>query len=200
MIEGAVRLNRFGLERGRLWSALALALAVFAPVVLWTQWDGAVDGEEAVPAGTVITVEASSNPGAVGKGRVWFTVPGDGWVTETGANRQSAVTLVHSPVVVRTSAVGGVDDILVLFERQARDLRMGNRVLFATGSREYATPTGLSGYWGDLTGERYSGALIVVGLGDVAAVIVAVAPLGRLEDQLGDLTAILATLGASDVE
>lgn len=200
MIEGAVRLNRFGLERGRFWSALALALAVFAPAVLWTQWDKSIDGEETVPAGTVIHLAASSNPGAMGKGSVWFAVLGDGWVTETGANRQSAVTLVHGPVVVRTSAIGGVDDIQVLFERQARDLRMGNRVLFATGSRAYTTPTGLSGYWGDLTGERYSGALIVVGKGEVAAVIVAVAPLGRLEDQLGDLTSILATLEASDAE
>ena len=198
MIEGAVRLNRFGLERGRFWPAVLLAVAVFAPALLWTQWDGSVDGEEAVPAGTVVTVEASSNPGAAGEGRVWFTVPGDGWVTETGANRASAVTLVHSPVVIRVSAIGGVDDILVLFERQARDLRMGNRVLFATGTRDYTTPTGLSGYWGDLTGERYSGALIVVGLGEVAAVIVAVAPLGRLEDQLGDIAGILATLEASD--
>ncbi|MEV0648443.1 hypothetical protein AB0I28_24585 [Phytomonospora sp. NPDC050363] len=199
MIEGAVRLNRFGLERGRLWSAVLLALAVFAPAVLWTQLDSAVDGDEGVAAGTVITLQASSNPGAAGKGSAWFTVPGDGWITETGSNRPSAVTLVHSPVVVRTSAIGGVDDILVLFERQARDLRMGDRVLFETGSRAYTTPTGLSGYWGDLTGERYSGALIVVGKGPVAAVIVAVAPLGRLEDQLNDITAILATLEVSDV-
>ena len=196
MIEG-VRLNRLGLERGRFWPTLALALAVFLPAVLWTQWDDSVDGEEAVPAGTTYTLQASSNPGAIGHGQVVFTVPASGWDTDLGANRQSSVTIVHSPVVVHTSAVGGVGDIQVLFERQARDLRMGSRIMFATGSHPYTTPTGLSGYWGDLTGERYSGALIVVGRDKVAAVVIAIAPLGGLEEQLGDINQILATLEVS---
>lgn len=194
MIEGAVQLNRFGLERGRLWPAILVLLAVFAPAVVWTQWNNAVDGEQPVPDGTVYRLEAAPNPGAAGHGGVTFTVPGPGWVTDKGTNKSNSVILVAGSVVVRVQAVAGVGDLKVLFDRQSRDLRVASRVMFTTGSREYTSPGGLTGYWGDLTGDRYGGALVVVGHDGAAAVITAAAPLGSVESQMDDITRILTGL------
>lgn len=194
MIEGAIQLNHLGLERGKLWPALLTLLAVFAPAVLWTQWDNAINGQHPVSEGTVFHLEATPTPGAGGQGTVTVTIPSGEWVTDEGANKPDSVTLVTGPVIIRIQAVAGVDDLKVLFDRQSRDPRVEARAMFTTGSRPYTTPTGLTGYWGDLTSERFSGAIVVVGRDGAAAVLTAAAPLGSAEAQMNDLTRLLATL------
>ncbi|GAA4920785.1 hypothetical protein [Stackebrandtia albiflava] len=196
MIEGAVQLNRFGLERRRTWPAVALAIAVFLPALFWTQWNKAVPGEAEVAPGTVLTLSATGPPETGSFGRIRLTIPADGsgWRTATGRNRQSTVVLVHGSVWLETHAMAGVDDFGVLFDRQSRDLGNEDPAMFTTGKERYTSPTGLTGYRGTLTGERYGGTLYVLGRGDVAAVVVTRAPLGRLDGEALTIEQILATL------
>lgn len=199
MIEGAVRLNRVGLERHKTWSAVALAIAVFLPAILWTQWNNAVSGETELAPGTVMTLTAIGTPETGSIGQVTLTIPDDGggWGTATGENRQSSVVLVHGSIWLEATAVAGVGDFSVLFDRQSRDLSNADPPMFTTGKVPYTSPTGLTGYRGTLTGERYGGTLYVLGDGEIAAVVVARAPLGRLDGEAMTIERILATLEVS---
>jgi hypothetical protein len=178
-----------------MWSAVAMLVAVFAPVILWTQWNDSLSGEETLPAGERIVLTATPPPMApTAKGRVELTIPGDGWATNVDDGKSDHTRLVHNTVVVDVTAVAGVEDIEVLFERQIRDRADGNPPMFTTGSHDYTSPTKLNGLWGDLTGEGYSGALIVLGRETVAVVLTVTAPLGRLDNELDGITTILADL------
>lgn len=200
MIDGAVRLNRVGLERNKTWPAIALAVAVFLPALFWTQWNNNVPGEAQLVPGTVISLTAVGTPETGSSGEVRLTVPddgSDGWRTATGQNRQSSVVLVHGSVWLEATAVAGVRDFAVLFERQSRELGNGDPAMFTSGRTAYTSPTGLTGYRATLTGERYGGTLYVLGKGDVAAVIVTRAPVGRLDGESTTIERILATLEVS---
>lgn len=200
MIDGAVRLNRVGLERNKTWQAVVLAVLVFLPALLWTQWNNSVPGEAELSPGTVIGLTAVGTPETGSFGEVRLTIPddtGDGWRTATGQNRQSSVVLVHGSVWLEATAVAGVGAFSVLFDRQARELGNGDPAMFTSGRSEYTSPLGLTGYRGTLTGERYGGTLYVMGSGEVAAVIVARAPLGRLEGEATAIERILTTLEVS---
>jgi len=199
VIEGAVRLNRVGLERHKTWSAVALAIAVFLPAILWTQWNNAVSGEAELAPGTVLTLTAIGTPETGSSGQVTLTIPDDGggWRTATGENRQSSVVLVHGSVWLEATAVAGVGDFSVLFDRQSRDLSNADPAMFTTGKAAYTSPTGLTGYQGTLTGERYGGNLYVLGDGKIAVVVVTRAPLGRLDGEAITIEHILATLEVS---
>lgn len=195
MIEGAVRLNRFGLERRKLWPALIMALAVFAPIIAWMTANNLVSGQEELPEGEPITLRATPPPMAPpGTGTVRIEIPNKGWSTETSASSTDSVTLVHSPLVMTVDAVAGVEDLSRLFTRQERDLAEARPAYFVTDDKPYTTDTGLKGYWGDLTGERYGGALVVVGKGTVAAVVKVTAPLGRLDGEFTDVRDLLDSL------
>ncbi|HIW63149.1 MAG TPA: hypothetical protein H9881_11875 [Candidatus Stackebrandtia excrementipullorum] len=179
---------------------MALAVAVFLPAVLWTQWNNAVPGEEQLARGAVISLNAVGSPETGSTGQVRLVIPdegGDGWRTATGQNRQSSAVLVHGSVWVEVRAVAGVGDLSVLFERQSRELGNGDPAMFTTGRAQYTSPAGLTGYRGPLTGERYGGMLYVLGNGDVAAVVVARAPLGRLDGEAASIERLLALLEVS---
>jgi len=175
-----------------------MAILVFAPAVIWSHWNNSVSGERELSAGDRFVLTAVGTPDAPGTGTVVVTVPDDdGWTTDTGNNRASRIDLVHGPAVVEVTAVAGVNDMSVLFDRQRRDQSNADPAMFTTGKRSYESPTGLTGYAGNMTGERYSGVLIVVGRGAVAAVVVAYAPLGRLDGETKAIEQILATLEVS---
>lgn len=195
MIEGAVRLNRFGLERGKLWPALLMAVAVFAPIITWVTANNLVSGQEELPEGELITLSATPPPMAPpGTGTVRFEIPDEGWSIDTSESSTGSVTLVFSPLVMTVEAVAGVEDLDRLFERQRRDLAEARPAYFVTDAKSYATKTGLKGLWGDLTGERYGGALVVLGTGTVAAVVKVTAPLGHLDGEIGDVADLLDSL------
>ncbi|HZE37272.1 MAG TPA: hypothetical protein VE172_00520 [Stackebrandtia sp.] len=198
MVDGAVRLNRFGWERGKVWSTLVMALAIFAPVILWTQWNNMVSGQEELRAGSRIILSATPPPMAPSEeGIVSLSIPGNGWTVDTGSSKPAERVLVHSPMVVSFSAVAGVKDIGVLFDRKKRDLADGNPSMFTTDVKSYTSPKGLKGLWGDLTGERYGGALVVVGRGSVAAVLEVTGPLGHLDGEMDSIHDILSSLEVS---
>lgn len=197
-IDGAIPLNRLGLERGKLWSAVVMLIAVLAPMLWWAQWDRMVSGEEQLSQGSKITLKAVSPPMAPqSTGNVTVTVPGSGWTTDVGASRPNVQDMVHNSVHVAITAVAGVDDINVLFDRKRRDLADSRTSLFTTSDKTYHTPNSLNGLWGDLTGDSYSGALIVVGKKAVAAIVVVTAPMGHMDGEMGDITKIMGSLRVS---
>ena len=54
---------------------MALAVAVFLPAVLWTQWNNAVPGEEQLARGAVISLNAVGSPEPVQRGRCDWSSP-----------------------------------------------------------------------------------------------------------------------------
>lgn len=198
MIEGAVRLNRFGLERRKLWPALIVAIAVFAPIITWMTANNLVSGQEELREGDLITLTATPPPMAPpGTGTVRIEIPNEGWSSETSESSTDSVRLVHSPLVMPVEAVAGVEKLSRTFERQQRDLAEARPAYFVTDAKPYTTDTGLKGYWGDLTGERYGGALVVVGKGTVAVVVQVTAPLGRLDGESNDVRDLLDSMEVS---
>lgn len=194
-VDTAMRLNRFGLERGHLVSTVVMLLAVFAPLLLWTQWNEAVSGEEVLAPGTVITLTATPPPlSPPARATVTMRIDAEGWTTDVGDAKSNRRTLIHYPLQLSLTAVAGVENIDLLFERQRRELASGDSALFTSSTRAYTTDSGLAGLWGDLTGESYSGALVVVGRGTAAAAVVVTAPLGRLDNEMSDIIAMIATL------
>lgn len=194
-MEGAVRLNRFGLERRKLWPALIMVVAVFTPIVTWMTANNLVSGQEELPPGHVISLSATPPPMAPpGSGVVRFAIPNEGWASETSASSTDSVTLVHSPLVMTVEAVAGVEDLERLFDRQRRDLAEARPAYFVTDAKSYRTKTGLKGLWGDLTGERYGGALVVLGEETVATIVRVTAPLGRLDGEISDVADLLDSL------
>ncbi|ADD43928.1 hypothetical protein Snas_4279 [Stackebrandtia nassauensis DSM 44728] len=195
MIEGAIRLNRFGLEQGKLWPALLMAVAVFAPVVTWITANHLVPGQEELAPDYEIELSATPPPMAPpDTGSVAFKIPNEGWSIETSESSTKSVTLVHSPLVLTVDAVAGVEDLTVLFNRKKRDLADAKPSYLVTDSKPYRPTDDLKGLRGDLTGERYGGALIVVGKGSVAAVVEVTAPLGRLDGEFDDVDDMLGSL------
>ncbi|MGH8877674.1 MAG: hypothetical protein ACRD0P_10085 [Stackebrandtia sp.] len=195
MIEGAIRLNRFGLERGKLWPAILMAIAVFAPLITWTTANSLVSGEEELPRGYKIVLTGTPAPMAPpGTGTVTLTIPHEGWSIDASSASTDEVTLVHNPLTLRVTAVAGVKDLKRLFSRQKRDLADEKPALFVTDAKPYSASKKLEGLWGDLTGERYGGALVVVGKGTAAAVIKVTAPLGQLDGEFSDISDIMASM------
>ena len=195
VIEGAIRLNRFGLERGKLWPAVAMAIAIFAPLVTWAGANSLVSGDEELPRGYQITLTGTPAPMAPpGTGTVELTIPDEGWSLDVAGASTEEVTLVHDPLTLRVTSVAGVEDLKRTFSRQKRELADDKPALFVTDAKPYSASKGLDGLWGDLTGERYGGALIVVGQDSAAAVVKMTAPLGQLDGEYGDVSEILSTM------
>lgn len=193
--DGVVMLNRFGLEKGRVWPAVVMLVAVFAPLLVWSQLNTIISGKESLEPNSTIELSTSTPLTAPPiDGKVRMTIPGDGWSADIADTKPSEWSLVHGQVHLDVKAISGVDDIMVLFDRQARDLASETQPMFVTDTKPYSTEKDLDGVWGNLTGESYTGILAVVGRESVAAVVVVTTPPGKTTAQMGDIVLLLNSL------
>jgi hypothetical protein len=193
-----VRLNRIGLERGRMWSAVLAAAAIALPMVFWVGVERVVGtAPEELRPGETITLE--SYP--VADAFLQFTPPGDGWRSGVTLARYR-VGLSRGSASVTVQVDTGVADLRRLLERRADRLTTGGPGVTAVNIRPYESPAwvGLDGYRADLYGRNVTGSIIVVGNGNgAAATLVAVTPWNRADEVSADVEAFVSSfvLGGS---
>ncbi|WP_199033767.1 hypothetical protein [Glycomyces salinus] len=179
MGEVTIRLNRLGLEKGRMWQALAAAIAIVLPVLAWTGAERLV-GEpvEQFAPGETITLESTPAPNA----QLQFLPPGDGWTTELNLSR-FRINLERGKISASVQVDTDVGSLRTLLDRRAERLTTTQPGLAATNVREYRNAVnGLTGYRADLYGRSVAGSIVVVGNGDgAAATLILLSPAGQLD-------------------
>ncbi|MCH7231826.1 hypothetical protein L0U85_13325 [Glycomyces sp. L485] len=187
MSEVAIRLNRLGLERGRMWQAVVAAVVIVLPMALWIGLERAVGDttEKLVPGETIIL---QSYP--VADAQLQFLPPGRGWSTGLSLSR-FRITLNRDKVSATVQVDTAVDSLRRLLDRRAERLTGSQPGITATNVREYRNPVnGLDGYRADLYGRNIAGSIVVVGNSDgAAATVITLAPFGQIDD---------STAGADD--
>lgn len=175
-----MRLNRLGLEYGRVWQAVAAAVAIVLPMALWTGLERAVgDTTEKLVPGETITLQ--SYP--VDDARLQFLPPGGGWSTGLTLS-QHRIELNRGKVSATVQVDTAVASLPTLLDRRADRLTTTQPGVAASNVREYRNPVnGLEGYRADLYGRNIAGSIVVVGTGGgAAATVITLAPSGQLDD------------------
>ncbi|QSB03900.1 hypothetical protein [Natronoglycomyces albus] len=200
MAEATVRLNRFGMEQGRTWPAVAVALAIAIPIMFWTFLErGASQLSEAAPRGSMITVNSYPEDGA----RLSFAIPSSGWQHDVSVSPAEA-TIRRGSITLTVQVSAGVNDLERFMERRSDNVVANNTQVIASRPHPYRSHTAqLDGYWSDLVGRSTSGAIVVLrnGSGDDQAArargaitVIALAPAGRLDEGMTELERLLDSM------
>lgn len=194
--EVTVRLNRFGLEEGRGWPALIVALAIAVPLIFWTIVErGASQLSADVPRGNVISIESYPEEGT----RLSFAVPSEGWKQEVGVSPNES-TIQRGSITVTVNVSSGVNNLRNFMERRTDHVVANNSQVVASRTQDFRSHTAqLDGFWADLVGRSTSGAIVVLNhdsaLGAQAAIsVVALAPAGRLDEGMHDLERVVDSM------
>lgn len=172
--EVTIRLNRLGLERGRMWQAVLAAVAIALPVALWLGLERALgDSVLNIGDGDTLYLQSYPVPGA----RLEYELPGSGW-TSPGvhfADQRQNFVLDHLRASVEVHS--GVDSLRRLLDRRVQPV-IGQNGYVYNNVREYAHEgAGLSGYRADIIGIDSAGSITVVGNGKgAAATLILIAP------------------------
>ncbi|WP_026930592.1 hypothetical protein [Glycomyces tenuis] len=180
MGEATIRLNRLGLERGRVWQTVLAAVAIVLPMALWTGLERAVgDTTEKLVPGETITLH--SYP--VDNARLQFLPPGSGWSTGLTL-AEYRIELNRGKVSATVQVDTAVASLTRLLERRADRLTATQPGIAASNVREYRNQVnGLEGYRADLYGRNIAGSIVVVGTdGGAAATVITIVPSGQLDD------------------
>ncbi|GAA1664181.1 hypothetical protein GCM10009830_07130 [Glycomyces endophyticus] len=174
MAEVTIRLNRLGLERGRMWQALLAAVAIALPVAVWLGLERAL-GESVQNIGDGDTLFLQSYP--VAGASLEYELPGSGW-TSPGvhfADQRQNFVLDHLTASVEVDS--GVDSLERLLDRRVQPVIAQNGYIY-NNVRKYADEaSGLSGYRADIIGIDSAGSITVVGNDKgAAAILVLIAP------------------------
>ncbi|HEX2143189.1 MAG TPA: hypothetical protein VHG10_01650 [Glycomyces sp.] len=174
MGEVTIRLNRFGLERGRTWQAVLAALAIALPLLVWIGVERAL-GDSVQRINPDDTLYLQSYP--VSGASLEFRVPGDGW-TSPGihmAYQRQNFTRGHLSAVVEVGT--NVESLKNLLVRRAEPVAAQPGYAF-NNERPYANAaSGLSGFRADIVGLDTAGSITVVGIeGGAAAILILIAP------------------------
>lgn len=196
MAEVTIRLNRFGLEQGRSWSALIVALAIALPLVFWAIIErGASQLSSDVPRGTVISVDSYPEEGT----RLSFAVPSTGWQQEVKVSPAES-TIRRGSITLTVQISSGVNNLDNFMERRTDHVVANNSQVVASRAQEFLSHTArLEGYWADLVGRSTSGAIVVLNQRDdsdsqTAISVVALAPAGRLDEGMQDLERLVDSM------
>ncbi|SDD64914.1 hypothetical protein [Glycomyces harbinensis] len=174
MGEVTIRLNRFGLERGRMWQAVLAAVAIALPLAVWLGLERAL-GDSVQTIGDGDTLYLQSSP--VAAASLEYELPGKGW-TSPGvhfADQRQNFTRDHLTASVEVDS--GVDSLERLLERRASQI-VGQPGYAYNNLRAYTdTATGLTGFRADVIGIDTAGSITVVGNDKgAAAILVLLAP------------------------
>jgi hypothetical protein len=172
--EVTIRLNRLGLERGRMWQAVLAAVAIAMPMAVWLGLERVLgDSVQSIGAGETLYLQSYPVAGA----NLRYELPGDGW-TSPGvhfADQRQNFTRDHLSASVEVDS--GVDSLQRLLERRLAPI-IGEPGYTYTNLRPHTdAATGLSGYRADVLGIDTAGSITVVGNDKgAAAILVLLAP------------------------
>ncbi|GAA2261425.1 hypothetical protein GCM10009853_013130 [Glycomyces scopariae] len=174
MAEVTIRLNRLGLEHGRMWQAVLAAVAIALPVAVWLGLERAL-GDSVQNIGEGDTLFLQSYPVA-GAG-LEYELPGSGW-TSPGvhfADQRQNFVLDHLTASVEVDS--GVDSLERLLDRRVQTVIAQNGYVYNNVRPYEHAGAGLAGYRADIIGIDSAGSITVVGNDKgAAAILVLIAP------------------------
>lgn len=153
----SVPTGRYGFERRGWWSAggvLAIILAMwFIPAGI----NAAVAAPAAQPVDPSATYTVTDDDGDAEA----TVTPAKGWETTTGTTGSPLVFYVGA-VAVSAQTFSDVEDTDRLWDRQARQARVGTPAAHMTRNGSYTTPSGLSGPVGTIAGGDMQGEVFLL--------------------------------------
>lgn len=174
MAEVTIRLNRLGLERGRMWQAVLAAIAIALPLVFWIGLERFLgESVQRIDPGERLYLRSYPVSGAA----LEFRLPGDGWTSpgiHMAEQRQNFLLGTLSASVEVDTNVASLEKLLV---RRAEPIA-AQRGFAYINERPYANAaSGLSGFRADIVGIDTAGTITVVGEdGGAAAILILLAP------------------------
>ncbi|MFG3341531.1 hypothetical protein [Glycomyces sp. NPDC048151] len=169
-----IRLNRFGIERGRLWQAVVAAFAIALPLVFWIGIERALgDSVQEIDTGETLYLQSYPVTGA----SLEFTLPGSGWTSPGIHMADQRQNFRHGALTAAVEVDTHVDSLTTLLDRRADQANAGAGSVH-NNTRPYTNEaSGLSGYRADIVGLDTAGSITVVGEdGGAAAILILVAP------------------------
>jgi hypothetical protein len=169
-----IDLNRFGVERGRMWQAVVAALAIALPLVFWIGIERALgDSVQQIDAGETLYLQSYPVTGA----SLEFTLPGEGWTSPGIHMADQRQNFRHGALTAAVEVDTHVESLENLLVRRA-DPITAERGYAYNNERPYTNAaSGLSGYRADIVGLDTAGSITVVGEdGGAAAILILIAP------------------------
>lgn len=169
-----IRLNRFGAERGRMWQAVAAAIAIALPMVFWIGIEQALgDSVQEIDTGETLYLQSYPVTGA----SLEFTLPGAGWTSPGIHMADQRQNFRHGALTAAVEVDTHVESLENLLARRA-DPIISERGYAFNNERPYTNAaSGLSGHRADIVGLDTAGSITVVGEdGGAAAILILIAP------------------------
>lgn len=174
MAEVTIRLNRLGLERGRMWQAVLAAVAVVLPVAVWIGLERALgDSVQNIGEGDTLFLQSYPVAGA----SLEYELPGSGWTSPGVHFADQRQNFVRDHLTASVEVDSGVDSLERLLDRRVQPVIAQNGYIY-NNVRAYADEAaGLTGYRADIIGIDSAGSITVVGNDKgAAAILVLIAP------------------------
>jgi hypothetical protein len=169
-----IRLNRFGIEHGRLWQAVVAALAIALPLVFWIGIERALgDSVEKLDPGETLYLQSYPMTGA----DLEFTLPGEGWTSPGLHMADQRQNFRHGGLTAAVEVDTRVESLENLLRRRAQAATADNNAVFNNVTPYRNETAKLSGYRADVVGLDTAGSITVVGEdGGAAAILILIAP------------------------
>lgn len=174
MAEVTIQLNKFGVERGRMWQAVVAALAVALPLAFWIGIERALgDSVQQIDPGETLYLQSYPVTGA----SLEFMLPGEDWTSPGIHMADQLQNFRHGSLTAAVEVDTNVESLENLLVRRA-DPIINERGYAYNNERAYKNEaSGLSGYRADIVGLDTAGSITVVGEdGGAAAILVLIAP------------------------
>jgi hypothetical protein len=172
--EVTIRLNRLGLERDRMWPAVAAAIAIALPLMFWIGIERSL-GESVQRIDPDEPLYLRSYP--VSGASLEFRLPGEGWTSpgvHMAEQRQNFTRGNLTAAVEVDTNVASLENLLV---RRADPIAAQSGFVYINERPYTNADSGLSGYRADIVGIDTAGTITVVGEDDgAAAILVLLAP------------------------
>lgn len=169
-----IRLNRFGIERGRLWQAVVAAVAIALPLVFWIGIERALgDSVLKIDDGETLYLQSYPVTGA----SLEFTLPGEDWTSPGIHMADQRQNFRHGALTAAVEVDTHVESLDNLLRRRAQAATAGNDTVFNNVVPYSNETANLSGYRADVVGLDTAGSITVVGKdGGAAAILILIAP------------------------
>jgi len=169
-----IELDKFGVERGRLWQAVVAAFAIALPLVFWIGIERALgDSVQEIDAGETLYLQSYPMTGA----SLEFTLPGEGWTSPGLHMADQRQNFRHGGLTAAVEVDTHVESLENLLRRRAQAAIADNNAVF-NNVVPYGNDTAkLSGFRADVVGLDTAGSITVVGEDDgAAAILILIAP------------------------
>lgn len=174
MAEVTIRLNKFGVERGRLWQAVVAALAIALPLAFWIGIERALgDSVQQIDPGETLYLQSYPVTGA----SLEFSLPGEDWTSPGIHMADQRQNFRHGGLTVAVEVDTDVESLENLLVRRVGPIT-AERGYAYNNERDYKNEaSGLTGYRADIVGPDTAGSITVVGEdGGAAAILILIAP------------------------